>query len=288
MLGIVLLILKLIGLLLLGILGLFLALILVVLFFPVPYRVRVQGDSREPEQLSCRVKVLGIQVFPKKERKKKAQKQKEKKQAGVKSDKKREKTNTPDTGEIKTENAPVAKSQSKPQPHTGEDIQLTQDEQTSGDHRVQAEGDNKKKQTGTEKQPGTQKKDVSDKNIRDTLQLLCSEVTDEGNRKAFGHVCSEIKYFLRHFGPRHVEADVSFSMGDPANTGYMTAALSVCPFPYGRCCDIIPDFDADHLYLCGWVDVRGHVCAIHVLVVGLRLLFDKNIRKIIRKLLKKK
>lgn len=285
MLGIVLLILKIIGLILLGILGLFFALVLVVLFFPVSYRVWVQGDSREPEQLSCRVKILGIQVFPKKERKKKAQKQKEKKQAGAKSDKRRRKTNTPDTGEAKTGNAPAPESQTKPQPQAGKDTQ------TSGDHRAQAEGDNKKKQTGTEKQlksPKKHKKVTSDKNIRDTLQQLWSEVTDEGNRKAFGHVCSEIKYFLRHFGPRRVEADVSFSMGDPANTGYVTAVLSLCPFPYGRNCEIIPDFAADQLYLCGWIDVRGHVRAVHVLVAGLRLLFDKNIRKIIRKILKKK
>lgn len=290
MLGVMLLILRITGLLLLGILGLLFALVLVVLFFPVSYHVWVQGDSREPGKLSCRVKLLGVQVFPKKERKKKAQKPKGKKQAKAKQDKKCEKTDTSDAGEIKTGNAPAVESQTKPQDQAEKDAKLPQDAQISGNQRAQAEGDKKKKQTETEKHLESSKrhKNSSDKNVRGMLQQLWSEVTDEGNRRALGHVCSEIKYFLRHFGPRRVEADVSFSMGDPANTGYVTASMSLCPFPYEKNCEVIPDFDADHFYLCGWINVRGHVRTVHVLFAGLRLLFDKNIRRIIRKILKKK
>ena len=50
MLEIVLMILKVIGLFLLGILGLFLVLVLLVLFLPVPYHVWVNGDLAQPDQ----------------------------------------------------------------------------------------------------------------------------------------------------------------------------------------------------------------------------------------------
>ena len=85
-----------------------------------------------------------------------------------------------------------------------------------------------------------------------------------------------------------MRADVCFSLGDPANTGYATAALSMCPFSYGKNCRILPDFEAEHWYVQGWLDMRGHVRAVHVLLAGLRLLFDRNVRKIIGKILKKK
>ena len=69
MIGILLMILKLIGLLLLGILGLFLVLVLLLLFLPVPYRIWVSGDSDGSSRFAYRVKLFGFQVVPRKERK---------------------------------------------------------------------------------------------------------------------------------------------------------------------------------------------------------------------------
>ena len=274
MLGIVLMILKIIGLLLLCILGLFFVLVLLVLFLPVSYRVWVNGDSGDIGQLVCRVKIFGIQVYPRK----KGEKRKAKRVRG--------RTQQIKTGDEQREDADhkpadMQVSVSEPQTDTS---------QASAQTQASKEAAKGEKDTKKQKRPkASKKKEKTDagRDVRGMLQKLHAEFTDEGNRRALRHLLAEIRYLLRHFGPRRVCADVEFSLGDPANTGYATAALSICPFTYGKHCHIIPDFEAEQLYLRGWLDVRGHVRCIHMLVVGIRLLSDKDIRKIIRKVLKK-
>ena len=273
MLGIVLLILKIIGLLLLGILGLFFVLVLLVLFVPIPYHVWVKGDSGKLEELSYRVKIFGIQVFPKKERKKRRGKQKRREKPPEIPQAETEGTTgteqEPENGQQPTGPQTQGTPQAEPQTETAE-----QEAQNKGKKRLKS---SKRKE-----------KNAAGRDIRGMLEQFHAEFTDEGNRRALRHLLSEIRYLLRHFGPRRVRADLSFSLGDPANTGYATAALSICPFSYGKHCRIIPDFETEQLYLRGWMDVRGHVRTIHVLIVGLRLLLARDIRKIIGKILKKR
>lgn len=250
MLGILLMILKVIGVILLGILGLFITLVLLVLFLPVTYRVWVSGDSGEPDTFSYRVRILGIQVLPKKEKK-------ERKRRKTKCHEKQDVPDTPPVSEGRVEKLPEEAQES----------------------------------SKTERQPGASrkiKKEQSGRDVRRMLEQLHAEFTDEGNKRALKHLLSELRYLLHHFGPRRVRADVSFSLGDPANTGYATAALSICPFSYGKDCRIIPDFETEQLYLRGWLDLKGHVRIIYVVAAGIRLLFDRNIRVVIKKILKKK
>lgn len=273
MLGIVLLILKIIGLLLLGILGLFLTLVILVLFVPIPYHVWVKGDSGKLEELSYWVKIFGFQVFPKKERKKRRRKQqREEKPPEIPQ---AETEGTTCTGQEPDHGRPPAEPQTQGTPQAESQTETAK-------QKAQKQG---KKRLKSSK---SKEKNTAGRDVRSMLKQLHTEITDEGNRRALKYVLSEIRYLLRHIGPRRVRADLSFSLGDPANTGYATAALSVCPFSYGKDCHIIPDFDTEQLYVRGWLDVRGHVRIIHVLISVLRLLFDKDIRRIISKIRKKK
>lgn len=273
MLGIVLMILKVIGLLLLGILGLFLGMILLILFLPIPYRVWLKGDSGEPETLAYSVKIFGMQILPKKERKQRRRKRKQ----GERSAKDPQTEAVTGGGSEPVSGQPPAAPQAKGPPQTERPVE----------HREQEEQKSQKKQKRA-RSSGNKEKNNAGRDIRGMMDRFRAEFTDEGNRRALRHVCSEIAYLLRHFGPRRVRGDVSFSLGDPANTGYVTAALSICPFSYGKDCRIIPDFEAEQLFIRGWLDIRGHVRSVHVLIAGLRLLFDKDIRRIIRKIMKKK
>ena len=272
MLGILLMILKIIGILLLCILGLFLALVLALLFVPIPYHIYVKGDSGGTETFVFWVKIFGLQVFPQKERKKRRKKQ----------DKKQENRGK----EIPQEPGDKCRETGEGLRTAGQETDTSQvfdaaQEQSSSD------GWTKQKNRKKHKASKDKGKDASDRDVTGMLKMFHAECTDEGNRRALRHLLSEIHYLLRHFGPRRVRADVSFSLGDPANTGYATAALSMWPFSYGKGCRIIPDFEKEQLYLRGWMDARGHVRAVHILVIGLRLLLDRDIRKIIGKILKK-
>ena len=300
MLGILLLILKIIGLLLLGILGLFLAVVLLVLLTPVTYRVWVSGDSGDLGQLAYRVKILGIQILPKKERKRRSGKKRTEK-PGAEDEK-------PDASPAQTENPEPPKAveakvtePEMPKPHSEEAAAPEMPDQNAvepetpekklpdrkhlkkREKRSKKEEKNSKEKNTKEKNSKKKEKSTSTADVRALLGQIRTELSDEGNRRALKHVLSELRYLLRHFGPRRMRADLAFSLGEPANTGYVTAALAVCPFSYGKDCYLVPDFEADQFYVRGWLEVGGHVRTVHMLLILLRLLFDRDIRKIIKK-----
>lgn len=277
MLGILLMIAKIIGIILLCILGLFFALVLLVLFIPVPYRIYVNGGSGDSQNFVFRIKIFGVQVFPKKDASKKARRLRRTKRI------KEQTQDSPgaEAPQIQAEE-PKEERQSAVDPHQTEE-QTEQKESKKQTHPKTLDTKIKNKKAKNAKAGNT-----SGRDIRETLKLFYAEFTDEGNRRALRHLLRETRYLIRHFGPRRVRVDVCFSLGDPANTGYATAALSMCPFSYGKNCRILPDFEAEQWYVQGWLDMRGHARAVHVLISGLRLLFDRNVRKVIGKILKKK
>ena len=69
MLGFLCMVLKVIGLILAAIFALLLTLVLFALILPVSYRVWVSGDTGEPKTFAYRIRIFGIQLLPKKERK---------------------------------------------------------------------------------------------------------------------------------------------------------------------------------------------------------------------------
>ena len=284
MLGILLMILKVIGWLLLAILGLLLAVVCLVLFVPVPYRVWVNGSPEDDPVICCKVKVFGIQVFPRKSKKAKAGDTTEAAETAEPSEVTAAPQESPGVSndpETAAQQAAQEESAAQPQ-HAGTDTENTDNSDTSSDKNT--DQNSAKKETETA-QPSEKKQEKKfSEGVRDTMKRIRTELTDEGNRRAVLHLLREVKKLLRHIGPRRIMADVSFSLGDPANTGYATAALSVCPFVYGKKCRITPDFVTEELYIRGWMDVRGHVRIVHVVAAGLRLLFDRDIRRIIKKL----
>lgn len=325
MLGILLLILKIIGLVLLGMVCLLLALFLLVLFIPVPYRLQAEFGDR----FTWRLRVFGIQVFPKKE--KAGRKRRRQKKIKAKTDA------PPGEGDAQklpdTEQLPVRQEDSEVKyagelkedsevEHSGKTKEDSRGNETSGKEKVEKRGVKQLGKKGFKKSPSKgrksetkktdkrkwkdrkfgrgkpgKKKTDKDKRKKKSLdlemlrakwELFRTEFKDEGNRRAVGHGFSEVAYILRHFGPRRVKADLIYSLADPANTGYATAALSLCPAVYKKGCGITPDFESEKLYAKGWMDVSGHVRLIHPVCSGLRLLIDKDIRAIIKKVRKLK
>lgn len=280
MLGILLMILKVIGLLLLGILGLFLALLVLVLILPVPYHVWVSGDTNALDQFAYRIKIFGIQFLPKKERdRRKKRHGMAKKQVPEEASRSAEEQPESQTRQITGDSRPTGEGETTVSQQTTGEPSKMESRKEENNHKTKP----KRQRSGKKKE-----KNSSGKDLRAIWDRVRTELADEGNHRAIRHVFSEIRYLLSHFGPRRVHADVGFSLGDPANTGYATALLSVCPFSYGKDTRILPDFELQELYLRGWMDLRGHVRMIHVLVTGIRLLFDKDIRNVLKKVLKKK
>ena len=124
------------------------------------------------------------------------------------------------------------------------------------------------------------------KQIIKNLAHIKEMIYDESNRSAFSHECAEIRYLLRHFGPRKLKADLTFATGDPARTGQLLGVICIFPVIYRNEVSIVPDFETDDFHIRGTFSVKGRIRLIHALGSGIRIWRDKNIRKIIRKIRK--
>lgn len=108
----------------------------------------------------------------------------------------------------------------------------------------------------------------------------------EENKATMSGVLGELKYLLKHFGIRRIRSNLAFSTGDPATTGQVLGGLCLLPFLYQKGVQVHPDFEADEFYVKGELEVFGHVRSVHILRSGIHLWKDKNLRKIINSIIK--
>lgn len=116
--------------------------------------------------------------------------------------------------------------------------------------------------------------------IRDIKEII----SDETNQNAIMKIWRELKYLLRHYAPRKAWGELSFGMADPSQTGRILGALSVLPFWAQYKISIYPDFQSEAFFAEGWLRLKGHIRLWHFLVSVVRLLKDKNIRLLLEKI----
>lgn len=110
-------------------------------------------------------------------------------------------------------------------------------------------------------------------------------VTDTKNQYAVRRLWEELLYLLKHFGFRKIHTELTFALADPALTGQVLGVLCMMPFLYQYDFHIFPDFESESFYIRGSYDVKGRIQLIFLLVTAIRLLADKDIRSFLKKLL---
>lgn len=110
-------------------------------------------------------------------------------------------------------------------------------------------------------------------------------VTDTKNQYAVKRLWEELLYLLKHFGFRKIHTELTFALADPALTGQVLGVLCMMPFLYQYDFHIFPDFESESYYIRGSYDVKGRIRLIFLLVTAIRLLADKDIRSFLKKLL---
>ena len=114
------------------------------------------------------------------------------------------------------------------------------------------------------------------KEIWKTQEKITDFLTDEIHKLAFGRVKTEIITLAKRLSPRTLKGYARFGFEDPYNTGRVLAGLSMLyPF-YGEKIAIYPEFERKILE--ADINMKGHMRGIHLLNMVLHLLFDKNIR----------
>lgn len=289
-------ILKILGIILLCILGLLVLLILLLLFAPVSYRIR--GETRQGQttlkvhgawclmalrfsflmeqgkQLAV-LKIFGIKAwkYPSDEKskqkvEKKKVKKKPKKKPGEKSHKEPEKD---------LEQNPPA---------------VVQEEQTEKQHEQKRQKKTYKKKfvsvfgkiSKTIRSIVEKIKAIPQKakNIGSKIKKVNQWIQDEQNRSAVRFALGKVIGLLKKYGPKHMKADVTYGMEDPAATGQVLAVLSVLPFLYYDKVSIMPDFEAERFYIEGSWDIKGRIQVIHLLKAAIQIWRNPDVKHFIK------
>lgn len=120
---------------------------------------------------------------------------------------------------------------------------------------------------------------------KDKVATVKELISDEVNRRVTGMVFAELKYLLEHFKFRRIDTDLRYSLGDPANTGQALGVLAVIPFLYQYNFNIYPDFESEEMYVKGSFCIQGRVRIVHILVSAVRLIKQREFRRLMAKLL---
>lgn len=297
MLGIILLILKIIGIAIAAILGLLLFVVLLVLFVPIRYR----GEVHKRQEIQAEGKVswlLGVILFriryteqgtkyalricgfklfsdePRKRRRKPKEKIKAKKIAVEEAKEIDEKG----VEEVKNESAPVQLSKGQlPEKNVAEESQEKQViEETA-----------KKKSSIKEKWKDFCEKVKSIKRkIRDMLIMIKGIfhkigavkrfIFDYHNRPGFKVIFREVKALLKHIFPTKYKAYIHFGMEDPSQTGQILGAVcAIYPSIISKV-SMYPDFEQEILE--GDFEGRGRIRIFTVLVMVLRVVMNKEFK----------
>lgn len=306
-----LLVLKIIGVILLGILGFLLALILIVLLAPVRYRAEASyyGEGKAKAEvtwllriISCKavydgeldmgIRIFGFRVGGKEEP-----------DGGFRKDVTRD-------GEAGQGESPGNGSAEREQ-HLPKTEKNAQDEQTGSEEAGQAkqleeeilaelieerrEEERAEQEHKKEAAPEQKKKRKQRLKMPFSFQGICDKLKQAGeqkdkaveflkkeeNQKTFRLLKRQIKALLLHILPGKMRGKVKFGFDDPYTTGQVLMYISPFYGMYGKRFQIIPVFEEPVLE--GEVWLRGRVRIGTVLAIGIRMLFDKNFRTLLRK-----
>ncbi len=122
-------------------------------------------------------------------------------------------------------------------------------------------------------------KEKSEK-IKNCIYKLKREYSDERNKAAFLHLKKELFIILKRICPRRLKLTMVYSTGSPDTTGILLGILACFPVGYTNRWQITPDFESENPYAKGRFDIKGHVIVISILAATLRILFDKNCRRL--------
>lgn len=274
-------ILGILGIVLLILLGILIFLLLTVLFFPILYKVeafkdedRMEADIRinwlfgllcgrfqYPVPGEFMVKLLWKKLFP----------------AGT--------SPKPDPGSHKkAADAEKVKEAEK----TQEVAEAGETEEIAGDGEIQrAEESAKAEETEEAKDTQTKQESRTSFSLSEKLDnlrkykdlLLC-----EDSKELMQHLFFRLGKILKSIRPRKLKLKLTFGTGSPDTTGYAYGIYGMFLCRWGKEVYVTPDFERRRLD--GTLYAKGHVIMAVLLLHGIRIVMDKQLRQLYRKLKK--
>lgn len=118
------------------------------------------------------------------------------------------------------------------------------------------------------------------KALVNTKEKMEAFLKNETHQNSFRRVIKEIRRLLRFLRPKKADIKVEFGFNDPAHTGYLLAGISLIYPMIGEFTELQPDFE--HRVLRGQGSVNGKIRFLYALVFALCIIADKNVRTTFR------
>ena len=158
--------------------------------------------------------------------------------------------------------------------------------QPSQKHTAESEPEKKIDSVKKTNEKQTKKPQKEKEQNKIDFSFIKQQLTDEQNKSVVRKIWSELCYLFRHFKFRKIKTDMMFATGDPAITGQILGILCMIPLLYRYEFKLVPDFEADEPYIKGTFLIAGRIRLIHVLLTVLRLILDKEVRIVFKRVLK--
>lgn len=117
--------------------------------------------------------------------------------------------------------------------------------------------------------------------LEEKKDRLTAFLCNDANQATFRLLKRQIWALCRHVLPRKAAGRVRFGFADPFTTGQVLAYISPFYGLYARHVQVIPVFDEPVME--GEGMLKGRIRMGTVLLIGLRMLFDRNFRALLRK-----
>lgn len=121
------------------------------------------------------------------------------------------------------------------------------------------------------------------KNIKNEISFYKELWKRPEGKAALLKVLSQLKYLWKKARPSKLQGNVVFGTGDPASTGQILGILGTIYGVLPQGVSIIPDFEEERYE--GTIQIKGKLKLIHVLLIVIRLLSDRNFKTIVKEIM---
>ena len=268
-------ILKIIGIILASILGILLLIIFVVLFCPIRYHVfgterynNHGNDSNITVKVSWLLHLICFDVSINPNVSMYLRVLFYKKKLGDKQNSDKENTDTNDSETATSESDEIENSKEE---------NSTEDDECPENESVISENTDKIKNSDNANSAESSEKLEKLKQIFFKIKNI---INNPIYKEAIIKIKNELINLLKAIIPYKLFLKARFSTGSPDTTGIALGILAMFPIGYQNRWKIEPDFESDNAFIDSSFDIKGKIYFYKVLAIAIRLLIDKNCRKL--------
>ena len=132
----------------------------------------------------------------------------------------------------------------------------------------------------TSEEESDTEREIKKEKIKRLTAKIKKILKDDSCKEALNKIKTALINQLKAIMPYKLYLKAEFSAGSPDKTGMVLGILAMFPIGYKNKWKIRPDFEREEIYIDSAFDIKGHIFLYKILVIAIRVLVDKNCRKL--------